>query len=302
MKASANNPRVALGRVSILFSRGDYDGARALMDSLARANPTATDLQEQQLAVDEAISMTRGKLTEALRLSSEGAVLATKDGSPSALLGASFDSALVDAWFRNSKQKALTRVDAGLARTPMSSLAPLERPYGSLVQLYALSGRADLAKKAFADFEQTSSAMAPDVLAATRHQFRGAIAFGEGRYLDAAHEMNAGDAGPCTTCVLPIVATAYDLAQQPDSAIAAFTKYVESASILNRFNNDEVFLAGSYKRLGELLEAKGERGKAAHYYTKFVDLWKNADADLQPSVADARKRLARLSDTEGKNK
>jgi hypothetical protein len=26
----------------------------------------------------------------------------------------------------------------------------------------------------------------------------------------------------------------------------------------------------------------------------FVDLWKNADADVQPEVADVRQRLARL--------
>jgi len=300
LRVSANNPRTALGRVSILFSRGEYDASGALMDSLARSNPTASDLEQQRLGVTEAIAMTRGRLNESLRLSSQSALLAVKRGSPGALLGAAFDSALVDAWFRGSKQKGLARIQSGLARTPLESLAPLERPYQGLAQMYALVGRADLAKGAFADFEHTSSAMAPDVLAATRHEFRGAIAFAEGRYLDAAHETIAGDVGLCTTCVLPFVATAYDLANQPDSAIAAFTKYVESTSILNRFNNDETFLAGSYKRLGELLEAKGERGKAAHYYTKFVDLWKNADADLQPSVADARKRLSHLSDTEGK--
>jgi len=29
-----------------------------------------------------------------------------------------------------------------------------------------------------------------------------------------------------------------------------------------------------------------------------VNLWKNADAELQPRVAEVRRRLARLSDTE----
>ena len=89
-----------------------------------------------------------------------------------------------------------------------------------------------------------------------------------------------------------------NLAQQPDSAIASFTKYVESTALSNRSSTDRFFLAGAYKRLGELLEAKGQREKAAHYFTKFIELWKNADAELQPKVADARKRLMRLSDTE----
>ncbi len=93
---------------------------------------------------------------------------------------------------------------------------------------------------------------------------------------------------------------AFDLAQMPDSAIAAFTKYVNSTSILQRYQFDRLFLAGSYKRLGEFWEAKGDRAKAAHYYAKFLDLWKNADPALQPQVTDVRKRLARLSDVEAR--
>ena len=89
-------------------------------------------------------------------------------------------------------------------------------------------------------------------------------------------------------------------ADKPDSAIAAFTKYVESTSIQQRFGNDGFFLAGAYKRLGELLEAKGDRVNAVKYYMKFVEMWKDADPDLQPKVAEVRRKLARLSDTEAK--
>jgi hypothetical protein len=61
---------------------------------------------------------------------------------------------------------------------------------------------------------------------------------------------------------------------------------------------DGLHLAGTYKRLGELYEAKGDREKAASYYLQFVTLWKNADPELQPKVAEVRRRLARLSDLE----
>jgi hypothetical protein len=122
----------------------------------------------------------------------------------------------------------------------------------------------------------------------------------EHRYLDSAHESEAADIGNCTICRLAPTGLAFDLAQMPDSAIAAFTKYVNSTSILQRYQFDRLFLAGSYKRLGELWEAKGDRAKAAHYYAKFLDLWKNADPALQPQVTDVRKRLARLSDVEAR--
>ena len=118
--------------------------------------------------------------------------------------------------------------------------------------------------------------------------------------MDAAHEAQAADTGSCTTCAAPLIAYAYDYANQLDSARAEYTKYVESTSIMGRFGNDGLLLAGAYKRLGELWETKGDKVKAAGYYTKFVSMWKDADPELQPKVSEVRKRLIRLTDTETK--
>jgi hypothetical protein len=49
-----------------------------------------------------------------------------------------------------------------------------------------------------------------------------------------------------------------------------------------------------HKRLGELYEAKGNAKRAAEEYATFVELWKRADPDLQPKVAEARTRLERV--------
>ena len=57
---------------------------------------------------------------------------------------------------------------------------------------------------------------------------------------------------------------------------------------------DAQFLAGTHKRLGELYEATGDREKALSHYVQFVELWKNADPELQGKVAQVRQRLARL--------
>ncbi len=48
------------------------------------------------------------------------------------------------------------------------------------------------------------------------------------------------------------------------------------------------------RRLGELYEHQGERQKAIGYYDRFVELWKDADPELQPVVREVRARLARL--------
>jgi hypothetical protein len=34
--------------------------------------------------------------------------------------------------------------------------------------------------------------------------------------------------------------------------------------------------------------------KAVEYYNEFVELWKDADPDLQPVVSEVRERIARL--------
>jgi len=242
----------------------------------------------------------RGQINEGLKLGSQSAAMSAQNGSPTANLGATLDSALVEAILRDSRQTALKYVEAGLARTPLSKLPPLSRPYGSLAQVYAFAGRPDLAREMLSEFERNSEGFAPDVVEAGRHQINGLIALSEHRYLDAAREARLADVGTCTICMLPIVAAGYDGAQQSDSAIAVFTRYVESTAISSRIGSNEFFLAGAYKRLGELLEAKGDRARAAHYYAKFVELWKNADPALQPQVADVRKRLARLSDVEAR--
>ena len=47
-------------------------------------------------------------------------------------------------------------------------------------------------------------------------------------------------------------------------------------------------------RLGELYEARDNLQKASERYGDFVELWKNADPELQPRVREAQGRMARL--------
>jgi len=299
LKVSGNNPRVAITRASILFSRQKHDSAAFVADSISKANPTDDFLTTQALGVKAFADMVHGKVNESLRLISQVAAYNASHGNPAApLTAATLDSAIVEVLFHDSKDKALALIEAGLRRIPLSSLPPLERPYPALAQAYGLVGRADLARVMLAEFERNAASMPSRTAEQGRHSINNAIAMAEHRYLDAAHESEATSVGVCGSCTAAATGIAFDLAQQPDSAIAAFTRFVNSTSINGRFGTDGFFLAGSYKRLGELWEAKGDRAKAASNYTKFVELWKDADPDLQPKVAEVRRRLARLSETE----
>jgi tetratricopeptide (TPR) repeat protein len=300
LKVSGNNPRVAMARAQYLFARGQYDSTVAFMDSVSAANPTDDLVKAQRNGVVGMVAMTRGQVAEGMRLLTLNSAYNLAHGNTQVALGAPIDSAIIAVWFLSDTAKALSIVQNALKRVPLTSFPPLDRPYVALAQAYALMGKPELAKSMLTEFDRISSAYTQEAASRTRHVIQTSIAMSERRYLDAAHESEAADVGNCTICRLPATGLAFDLAQMPDSAIAAFTRYVGSTSILQRSQADRLFLAGSYKRLGELWEAKGDRAKAAHYYAKFLDLWKNADPALQPQVTDVRKRLARLSDVEAR--
>jgi hypothetical protein len=84
-----------------------------------------------------------------------------------------------------------------------------------------------------------------------------------------------------------------------DSAIFYLEKYLDTP-MYGRQGMDASTKPLMLKRLGELYEGKGNVVKAAEYYREFIELWERAEPRLQPKVSEARRRLARLADTEGR--
>jgi len=87
---------------------------------------------------------------------------------------------------------------------------------------------------------------------------------------------------------------AHDAAGQQDSVIAVYERFVGSPWMF-RVGTDSYQLAIVYGRLGSLYEERGDTEKAIYYYGKLVDLWENADAELQPRVESARRAIVTLS-------
>jgi tetratricopeptide (TPR) repeat protein len=127
-----------------------------------------------------------------------------------------------------------------------------------------------------------------------RHVPNGAIALAEDRTEEAIGYFRRYDEETeCTVCALPRLAEAYDRAGHRDSARAIYERYV-TTPWLEQLDIDAAYLPPSYKRLGELYEERGDREEAIHYYNEFVELWQDADEELQPQVREVRQRLARL--------
>jgi multidrug resistance efflux pump len=60
------------------------------------------------------------------------------------------------------------------------------------------------------------------------------------------------------------------------------------------YNGGVVYRAEAEELLAQIAEQQGDTAGAMRAYGNFVDLWKDADPELQPRVAAARAALARL--------
>ena len=65
-------------------------------------------------------------------------------------------------------------------------------------------------------------------------------------------------------------------------------------SIAERAAYELVYLAPSHRRQAEIYARRDQPDLAAQHYRRFIELWSEADPELQPVVAEARSRLAEL--------
>jgi tetratricopeptide (TPR) repeat protein len=98
----------------------------------------------------------------------------------------------------------------------------------------------------------------------------------------------------CEYCVDPLLASVFDRAGLPDSALHYYERWaaVGEDTWQNGIYSLDPPLA--WFRMAELYEAKGDRAKALDFYGRFTELWREADAQLQPKVRTAKQRMAEL--------
>ena len=95
------------------------------------------------------------------------------------------------------------------------------------------------------------------------------------------------------------VIPAFEALGQADSVIARYEIWLGRRDLRGRLFSDSGQLPRALERLGQLYDAKGDTENAALYYAQFVEMWNDADADLQPRVAVARARLEEIMRARG---
>jgi tetratricopeptide (TPR) repeat protein/aminoglycoside phosphotransferase (APT) family kinase protein len=299
---------------TLYYCRGDVDSAVAVLERMRRSPAPAE--QATGLVFLTGLTLSHGRLNEATALRAERSAVNAARGAAAPALEDSLLQSFLDIWFREQRERGMRRMERALARTPIRSLANGAEPYWTITPgyttntlyftvatQYALAGRPDLARARLREYDaDVRDSLLRRLLEPARQNVLGEIALAEQRPRDAIVAFRLGDRrsdGPATACIgCPLIrlARAFDLAAMPDSAIMMFEGYLASSGAFRMtVDGDGTYLAGAYKRLGELYEARGDRAHAVAYYRKFVALWKDADLELQPKVTDIQRRLARLS-------
>jgi tetratricopeptide (TPR) repeat protein/tRNA A-37 threonylcarbamoyl transferase component Bud32 len=290
------NPNAQIDRAYYLALDLHYDSAVAVL--LRAKQETRSNLVAQGTIswLLYSIATREGRLAAAERWAKEGTEIDARNGLVSAPFVHEVSLAFRDVWFREEKKRGLQRLDATLARYPLSALQPLQRQYPWIASIYALGGRPAQARAVLAEMER---AIPANLLVSQQyavHSARGEIALAEHRATDALAQFREGVTTGCPICWLPALGRAFDMMGNADSSIAAFEGFLGS-KLSSRNGVDEYYRAGAYKRLGELYEARGDTTRAIANYAAFTAYWKNADPDLQPRVVQMQERLAHLRDT-----
>jgi tetratricopeptide (TPR) repeat protein/TolB-like protein len=297
--AAPASPFLLEDRALVAMARGDYAAGVRLLTELRAAQSASFGWQVNTSLELAHVSRLTGKLRDAERYLRANMDENERRGAFGEYLAGAAELGLLDLDFRGRADSGLATLNAALARHPLAQIPVLDRPYPVLIMAYAKLGNPELARRLTREFEASvpeglrrGNRMAP--LAA------GALAEAEHRPAEAAAAYRSWRDvfGECNACGFFDMARMADQAGQTDSAITLYDRGVTTPG-LRRFNLDAFELAPALKRSGELYEAKGDRAKAAERYRRFVELWKDADPELQPGVREVRGRLARLSTEAG---
>ncbi len=280
---------------SISLARGDVDATQQRAEAMLAAAGTEGDGRAEPLKMLGTLAMIRGRLDDAERYERSVTDLQDRHDQSNFSLTAAIVLAFIDIWYRQMPERGLAIIDSTLRRHPLDSIAPLDRNYGFLAYAYALGGRPARARALLADQMTTEhvAGATPGGLGLRDEgsylRALGTTEIAEGRFAQAVVTLRrAVDLSTCPNCALADLARAYELAGKPDSAIATFERYVVTP--WSEWQNAEgEFRVPAYQHLGRLYEARGDSAHAIAAYGRVSTLWRGADAELQPQVAEAKR-------------
>lgn len=291
----APDPRLQEHTSYLPAAKGDYARAAARLRALHEDYPSSLFWKAQTSYGLAAMAATQGKLSEAEQHFRDAMDTDVRRGLPQQAVAKAARLAELDLYVRQDRGAAIRTLEAVLAEHPMEDMSALDRPSLQVAQIYAAAGQVSRAKALLAQFEADvdEAVRGPDERAAMA-RLEGAIAIAEGRGQDAVAATRQSDQGFCNVCALPQLALAQEAAGDVESAIATYQQYLDTPYLWRVRDADGSHLGPTYEHLARLYEQQGDTANAVSNYRAFVNLWADADEELQRRVAAARQRMETL--------
>jgi tetratricopeptide (TPR) repeat protein len=276
------------------YMRRDYRGADSMLRAPDLPTPTSQAdklrLSWERLGVSTAL----GQLAEADGIAEDLAVTMAANGAQGTASYLRSMPAQFRTFFLGDAKALAQYADSALPPAALDALPADQRSYFGLGYAYSLAGRADRVRELKAEW--TRVVPAEEQNAADSVYWSALLAQAEQRWREAAMTFDAHRVMvKCPNCDLWDAARSWELAGQTDSALARYETLVTIPETRSSGGDAAFELAPTYRRLGSLYEAKGDRARALEYYGNFVDLWRDADPVLQPQVAEVKARMAELA-------
>jgi tetratricopeptide (TPR) repeat protein len=287
-----DHPEVHWLRAHVAATTLEYPATFAHLDAMREAGRGAVTFEREWARYTARSYVALGRLAEAERISMRREEADREQGDADEALLQVIRRASWASQFRSRNDEAATLLDDALERYPLTEIVVQDRPYHELIQGYARIGRLDRARGLFEEWErEVPASLRSDEM---RYLTRGLLALSEGEAAAAVEAIRTYyDEESCLACALYPLGRAYDAAGETDSAVAVLSRGLD----LNdpyRYGTDPLWRAATLIRVGELHEARGEVEPAIARYAELIELWTDADHELQEIVQDIRDRITRL--------
>jgi len=287
-----------------MMARGQLDDVQHALDSARKVRDPVNTTWTLNVAAGFALQ--RGRIGEWRSLSAQARQADSALGRTVRGFSEALSQLEAVSGARLPSDAELRALDAALAKYPIERLPVNERPYLRLANALAFSGHPDRARAMLAmhnaEVKDTTlrRAREPDVRGT-----EATIALAERRWRDAIDDLRRSDRlpdgpnGACAHCLSFGLIWTYFEAGMADSALAEYEAYRRTPLGARKREGPDLNVGAQlYERIAKLYDAKGNADMAAEHYRDFIELWKNADPELQPRVAAARERLKKLQPVE----
>jgi tetratricopeptide (TPR) repeat protein len=305
LEARGRNPTALVFRAGWFAEQLDFVRADSVFRVLDSTQRTNAQLRATAAAGHAAVAAMQGRMREAGRWSEAASEILAQAGLARPALTEQLSMAYIEAVAAGDSARASERIERALARWPLATFGPRERPYHAVALAHLLIGeraraRAVLERYAREIPDSTRASEAPP----PRQVALAVLALIEGDARRAVAEAGRTDEGRCPppVCAGYVRGLAWQGAGEPDSAIAAWEMSLRGRAMARLLDeasgrirlSDPVWRIQMERRLAALLEQRGDSARAAELCEAVATRWRNADAELRDVVQECEQRAARM--------